>query len=322
MYIEESWSANDYRYYLAHHGVRGQKWGQKNGPPYPLDSSISTGKTLRSAIKYGGKMTKEERAQKRKDKADAEFKKKQSEDYSDNKKQVSKFLAKVALDAASGNPAGIASDVVRAGKAVNASIKNKKYEKERALEKEDSKTGFKLKSNELSEKEDLARVNPSFYNFDSNTKSNCMLCTTTYDLRRRGYDVTAKTAGAGFYPPDVKSWYPKANLKTLSGEYSGKINGVIGDRIRAKDATSKFVSEALSQGDGARGNIMVTWAGLQGGHSMIYEVSNGSVRILDGQSNKVYNDPSKILYKTTGVFDYARLDNVDFDAEAIKRCCR
>ena len=23
-------------YFLAHHGVRGQKWGVKNGPPYPL----------------------------------------------------------------------------------------------------------------------------------------------------------------------------------------------------------------------------------------------------------------------------------------------
>lgn len=32
--------------YLAHHGVKGQKWGERNGPPYPLDSSISTGSKL------------------------------------------------------------------------------------------------------------------------------------------------------------------------------------------------------------------------------------------------------------------------------------
>ena len=30
---------NDYRNYLAHHGVKGQKWGVKNGPPYPIGSS-------------------------------------------------------------------------------------------------------------------------------------------------------------------------------------------------------------------------------------------------------------------------------------------
>ena len=25
--------------YLMHHGIRGQKWGVKNGPPYPLNAS-------------------------------------------------------------------------------------------------------------------------------------------------------------------------------------------------------------------------------------------------------------------------------------------
>lgn len=30
---------NDWRDYLAHHGVLGQKWGVQNGPPYPLGAS-------------------------------------------------------------------------------------------------------------------------------------------------------------------------------------------------------------------------------------------------------------------------------------------
>ena len=34
---------------LYHHGIKGQKWGKKNGPPYPLDSKISTGKRLKSS---------------------------------------------------------------------------------------------------------------------------------------------------------------------------------------------------------------------------------------------------------------------------------
>ena len=29
------------KYYLAHHGIPGQKWGQRHGPPYPLDSEVS-----------------------------------------------------------------------------------------------------------------------------------------------------------------------------------------------------------------------------------------------------------------------------------------
>lgn len=30
-------SSTDYYIYLAHHGIDGQKWGKKNGPPYPLE---------------------------------------------------------------------------------------------------------------------------------------------------------------------------------------------------------------------------------------------------------------------------------------------
>lgn len=35
-----------YNRWLAHHGVKDQKWGVKNGPPYPLDRSVSDGHRL------------------------------------------------------------------------------------------------------------------------------------------------------------------------------------------------------------------------------------------------------------------------------------
>lgn len=36
--METIYGANDYRNYeLYHHGIQGQKWGKKQGPPYPLD---------------------------------------------------------------------------------------------------------------------------------------------------------------------------------------------------------------------------------------------------------------------------------------------
>lgn len=33
------YDSTDYSYYLAHHGIQGQKWGKQNGPPYPLAPS-------------------------------------------------------------------------------------------------------------------------------------------------------------------------------------------------------------------------------------------------------------------------------------------
>lgn len=35
---------------LEHHGIKGQKHGVRNGPPYPLDSAISTGKRLKKSV--------------------------------------------------------------------------------------------------------------------------------------------------------------------------------------------------------------------------------------------------------------------------------
>ena len=39
-----------YNDYISHHGILGQKWGKKNGPPYPLDSKVSTGKKLKKWV--------------------------------------------------------------------------------------------------------------------------------------------------------------------------------------------------------------------------------------------------------------------------------
>lgn len=313
------YSENDWRNYseLYHHGILGQKWGVRRYQN--SDGSLTSAGKQR----YGEKLTKEEKIAKRREKAEAEYKRKNDENYTDAKKQVAKFLALAALDTISLNPIAMADDTRMAIQAGAAYIKTKKYAKERELGETDPKTGFKLKHSELSEKEDLARVNPSFHNFDSNTKSNCMLCTTTYDLRRRGYDVTAKTAGAGFETESITKWYPKAKVETINGVDSKAKNPKWENHNRkVKDASDKFNQAVLSQGEGARGNVMVTWWPYYGGHSMAYEVKNGQVRILDGQSNKIYNDPYKILKQTDGNIEYARLDNVDFDPEAIKRCCR
>lgn len=38
---------------LQHHGVKGMKWGVKNGPPYPIDKSSGRGTIVKNAIESG-----------------------------------------------------------------------------------------------------------------------------------------------------------------------------------------------------------------------------------------------------------------------------
>lgn len=46
--------------YFEHFGILGQKWGVKNGPPYPLGPDVSTGKKLKKEAKKIAKTEKKE----------------------------------------------------------------------------------------------------------------------------------------------------------------------------------------------------------------------------------------------------------------------
>ena len=51
--------------YLAHHGIIGQRWGKKNGPPYPLDRKVS------AKVKKQGRKRKDAEYQKQREKQKA-----------------------------------------------------------------------------------------------------------------------------------------------------------------------------------------------------------------------------------------------------------
>ena len=222
-----------------------------------------------------------------------------------NKSEIAELVALSIISLATLNPIGATGAIVRLVQAGKSNSNFKKFDTERTGCDRDSKTGFLIKKKDYTAEEDAARVNPLVKNFDTNTKNNCMLCTAAYDLRRRGYEVRAKKASYGYMPSELKVWYPKAKIKQAIG-------------LSNKEMRESLKENLIAQGDGARGNLMVQWKYGYGGHSMAYEVQNGSYRIIDAQSNKIYTNPDRILKQCTNFIEYARLDNVQFSPKYIK----
>lgn len=304
---------NDYRDYLAHHGILGQRWGKRNGPPYPLSAGAHSASEKKAGWKNSLNRTTYSGADK-----------KTKPKKNSNKSELALWMMKLGVDVLSLNPVGLTLDIIRGGEAAVASIKERNNKKRREGLKTDPKTGLKLKASETTPEEDMKRINPSVYDFDTNTKNNCMLCTTAYELNRRGYDVSAGKTTKGFTANTVKEWFPKAEVKdaynppAFSEEWKKS-------RQRAswginKELSEQTINELKKQPNGARGNIMVTFATM-GGHSMVYEVNDGNVIIRDCQINQTYKKPEKILNSCATV-QYARTDNVDFDIEKIKEIVR
>ena len=276
---------------LAHHGINGQKWGVKHGPPYPLGSDMSTGKTLRKEVL----------------------------DHDKEGKKHHEFKTAVAVTTAVNAIANPGGAIVGLGvlgvEAALAKGKVKRYFKDRENAPVDGKTGIPLKTRDMSERQDLAMVNPEFRSFNDNSKNNCCLCSVAYDLRRRGFDVTAETASVGYFTEEWTRWYPKAKIERASDKNEkGKstIRAMANNTIKALEA----------QPDGARGTLLIQMSMYGGGHSMIYEKKNGKLRFLDGQSNTIYRFPKLFLMENARSAEYVRLDNVEPDWKAIREVWR
>lgn len=152
----------------------------------------------------------------------------------------------------------------------------------------DPETGLRLLSKPEDDATCVRKINPGRMRFLSRNKNveiingssqNCMLCTTTYELRKRGFDVRSGRSKTGYMPDDL---FPK-----LFSDYKGT------DKISPK--LSSIEDYVKTQGNGSRGNIIVWWKMGMGGHSMIWENSNGTVKFMDGQTGEVIKDFKKVL---------------------------
>lgn len=292
--------------YLMHHGIKGQKWGVKHGPPYPLDE-----KEHKSVVSGKGQKTK-----------DGLF--------------VEAYLIGLGVMA-------LVAAYKEARKAIGYRKDDKIKEKFDELVKSkdqdakyDKKTGLKLKDKEMTEKEDLKAANPLRSNdqYTRNTRYNCVYCSHAYELRRRGFDVMAKLSKDPVNTEEVFKVYPKAKpvifdpFECYELDEKGRPNGYVKTRnlseakarsVKARNEIKKQFRKLASE-EGSRGYLSIQWKN-GGGHAVTYFVKEGKVHIADPQSGKILTFNEEYLNKVICGFTI-RTDNIknsDINFEEIKR---
>ena len=166
--------------------------------------------------------------------------------------------------------------------------------------------------------EAMEGVNPNYETGEYGWTNNCTYCMLAYELRRRGYDVTAKSITS----EDVHAtdFINGICFERISVDETIRYDLREDKSISAKEACQKIEKELLAYGEGARGSFSVQWKDSNYGHAMNWEIVNNKVIIIDSQSNEIHD-----LYdfeETADVFKYTRLDNLRINANYANRFWR
>lgn len=140
-------------------------------------------------------------------------------------------------------------------------------------------------------------------------KYNCQRCVIAYELRRRGYDVTASEGDGGYLADDtlLKICFKDSEIT----EYGKKT---------FFDCTDSIKKQMLKYGNGSRSIISIS--GPDNGHVINAEVVDGEVFGIDSQNGIVSPIDEMYRSKRSGVHDMdwsdevelIRVDNTDVTA--------
>lgn len=258
---------NDYTHFMEeylpddaeHHGIPRQRWGVRNGPPYPLDREthnkvVSGGGVSASGAKYlRGRDLERAKAQKPGGVVSTRWKTGSQFLLSDLDNIWEDVEERVRRD----NGQFVyytAPEMIAAWLDEGKTVDTVPHQYHRNMPDGTIHKGL--------DNINLHYVNPDYG--QEGTRQNCTKCTAALELLKRGWDVRA---GGQIYPASADAFtYWFRGAKREDADY---------------ESTTK---KLLSFGEGASGAICGSYPNNAGGHAIHFEVLNGSVHIRDGQS--------------------------------------
>lgn len=247
--------------YLAHHGIKGQKWGVRRGPPYPLGAHPKGTKSLRKSFgRLDNRVEKSYNASKKLSKL-VDF------DQFNRTWTLGERIVKETLKRFGSRPVGSLGDFESPSDQRVPNQSGAKPKRKPIIR--DPKTGFKLIHESLNDS--LINANP--LKDSSEGDNNCSYCAVAGFLRTQGYDATAKSTGG--------------KMQNMAGVLEDAFKGV---KVYEGSATkfAKSPEDAAQMlrkrfGDNASGAVGIDFVKGQGGHVFNWTINDGSVRFLDFQ---------------------------------------
>lgn len=141
---------------------------------------------------------------------------------------------------------------------------------------------------------------------------NCQRCVVAYEMRRRGYDVTAQPT----YQNDVLPYGVPRPDGLRNARWMGAFQGAKPEAIGDSPAALKAAMQRY--GDGSRAILQVQWAGGHSGHVVNVENRGGRILIYDAQIGKRYNAAELFAVVRKGKTQLVRVDNLKISERAKK----
>lgn len=180
---------------------------------------------------------------------------------------------------------------------------------------ENLKEAIGKKGEPFSISDSYVNTNPFYNPGTSEYSENCQRCIVAYELRRRGYDVTALPTYKGDTLPLVA--HNNFKSKTYEGRWKGAFRDAktinVGARGNDKKAEKKVISNIESQmksfGDGARGVVQIFYRG-SGGHVFNVENVGGKIRYIEAQRGTMKDIAGTMSTVDTNSVNLVRTDNL------------
>ncbi|MGN1416361.1 MAG: toxin glutamine deamidase domain-containing protein, partial [Oscillospiraceae bacterium] len=204
------------------------------------------------------------------------------------------------LDKIGGTPAGSASNVY-AGISENTLTNNNKSDNIIV----GTTDNFNRKTSLYTSSEDLKATNPNYSTGEYKWTNNCQRCAPTYEMRRRGFNVTALPLPCSNVEDDPIA----RNCFSVWNNIS----------IRSFSTKDDVINAMSKWGDGARAQIRVTFQNNKG-HTFIAEQRGTNTVFIDPQTGS--EDCESIFESAIPNGIFARIDNASVNQDIIGLCCK